>query len=63
MLKKSDLTFLGFDFWCRPVYKHINGKIFKDISLLGNENNVPNILHDTADNTFDGEPNNPYKFN
>ena len=60
-INKSDLIFVGFDSWYRAVWKYKNIYL-KDISLKGSENNIPNVLYDTADNTFDGEPNNAYKF-
>lgn len=60
--KKSDLTFIGFDFWSRACYKDKKGKIYKDITLLGNDSIIPNTLYDTPDNDIEGEPNNPIKF-
>lgn len=62
ILKKQDLIFVSIDYWDRPVYEHKNDKYYKDIHLKGTKNNIPNILYDSADNTFCGEPNNPYKF-
>lgn len=60
-ISRKDLSFLGIDYWDRPVYEHRNGKLFKDITLKGTDKNIPDILNDVADNTFEGEPNNPYK--
>ena len=59
-LEKDKLIFCGYDDWCRPVWKYKNTYL-KDVTLKGSENNIPNILNDTADNTFDGEPNNKYE--
>lgn len=60
-IKKSNLTFCGFDDWCRAVYKDTTtGIYFKDVSLKGNEHYIPNILNSAVNNMFDGEPNNPY---
>lgn len=59
---KKDLVFCGYDCWSRAVYLYKNKIYFKDISLNGTKDNIPDILHDSADNTFEGEPNNPYKF-
>ena len=60
-IKKSNLTFCGFDDWCRAVYKTSNGIYLKDITLKGNLDYIPDKLYSSADNTFDGEPNNEYK--
>ncbi len=59
-VKQEVLKFVGLDSFSRPTYLY-NGKTYlKQINFKQVEPNIPIILHDTADNTFDGEPNNPY---
>lgn len=59
-INKGDLKFSGLDSWSRPTYLY-KGKIYlKQINFKEVALNIPIILHDTADNTFDGEPNNPH---
>lgn len=57
---KEVLKFVGLDSFSRPTYLYNNKIYLKQINFKQVEPNVPIILHDTADNTFDGEPNNPY---
>ncbi len=57
---KDELVFCGYDSWDRATWKYKNIYL-KDISLKGDENNMPHLLYDTADSKFDGEPNNPYE--
>lgn len=59
-ISKKDLTFICFDYYSRAVYKDSKGRIFKDISLTGNDKYIPNLLYKSADNTFEGEPYNEY---
>lgn len=58
-IKKAELIYCGTDEWSRPTWKY-NNVYLKDVTLKGTKENIPNILYDTADNTFDGEPNNCY---
>lgn len=62
VLSKDNLTFIGFDYWDRAVYVYTDGRIFKDITLKGTADYIPNELYSSADGTREGEPNNPYKF-
>lgn len=32
-MKKKDLTFIGVDYWDRPVYRDPNGRLWKDVTL------------------------------
>lgn len=57
---KDELTFCGYDSWCRATWKYKNTYL-KDVTLKANENSIPSVLYDTADGEFDGEPNNPYE--
>lgn len=57
---KDELIFCGYDGWNRATWKYKNIYL-KSITLTANENSIPNLLYDTADGEFDGEPNNPYK--
>ncbi len=57
---KEILKFVGLDSWSRPTYLYKDKIYLKQINFKEVEPNVPIILHDTADNTFDGEPNNPH---
>ena len=59
-IKEEDLKFIGLDSWCRPTYLYKNKLYLKQINFKEVELNVPIILHDTADNTIDGEPNISY---
>ena len=60
-IKKDKLVFCGYDSWNRATWKYNINIYLKDVSLKGNENNIPSTLFDTADGEFDGEPNNCYK--
>ena len=60
LLKDKSLEFVGLDSFSRPTYLYNNKIYLKQINFKQVEPNVPIILHDTADNTFDGEPNNPH---
>ena len=51
------LYFIGIDSWDRPVYKDDSGKLWKDVNL---GKGAP-YLHNSVDNTFDGEPDSPLK--
>ena len=62
VLNKNNLTFIGFDEWDRAVYLYTDGRIFKDITLEGDDVNIPDELYSSVDGTREGEPNNPYKF-
>ena len=58
-IKRKSLQFVCFDYYSRAVYKY--GKYYyKDISLKGNENNIPNELYCSYDDV-EGEP--AYKIN
>lgn len=59
-IKKKDLKFICLDSWCRPTYLYKDKLYLKQINFKEVELNVPIVLHDTADNTLDGEPNNPH---
>lgn len=59
-IKKDDLKFICLDSWSRPTYLYKNKIYLKQINFKEVELNIPIILHDTADNTLDGEPNNSY---
>ena len=59
-IKKDDLKFVCLDSWSRPTYLYKNRTYLKQIDFKEVELNIPIILHDTADNTLDGEPNNQY---
>ena len=58
-MTRKELTFVGIDYWSRAVYKDKNGKYYKDITLKGGPEYIPNTLYTSADGTFEGEPNNP----
>lgn len=59
-INKENLKFVGLDSWNRPTYLY-KGKLYlKQINFKEVALNIPIVLHDTADNTFDGEPNNPH---
>jgi len=51
------LQFVGIDGWDRPVYKDETGKLWKDVNLGRGEPG----LHNSSDNSFDGEPDMPIK--
>ena len=55
-IHRKNLSFVGFDDWCRAVYQHKSGQYFKDVTLKGDKDNIPDILNSSADGTFDGEP-------
>lgn len=59
-LKKDELVLIGYDWWGRPIYSY-HGKFFKDITLQGTKDNIPNILYSAVNNDREGEPNNPYE--
>jgi len=59
--KKDELVFIGYDYWSRPIYSY-HGRFFKDVSLKGTEDNIPDILYSAVNNDREGEPNNPYEF-
>ena len=59
-IKQENLEFIGLDSWNRPTYLYKDRTYLKQINFKAVELNVPIILHDTADNTLDGEPNNPH---
>ena len=59
-VNKEDLKFIGLDSWSRPTYLYKSRTYLKQINFKEVVLNVPIILNDTADNTFDGEPNNSY---
>jgi hypothetical protein len=51
------LELIGVDYWCRPVYKDDNGKLWKDVNLgCGTPS-----LYGASDNDFDGEPDWPIR--
>lgn len=60
-LKKAELVFIGCDYWSRSIYSY-HGKFFKDITLKGAKDNIPDILYSTVNNDRDGELNYPYEF-
>lgn len=60
-LRKDELVFIGYDYWSRPIYSYY-GKFFKDITLQGTKDNIPDILYSAVNNDREGEPNNPYEF-
>ena len=60
-LRKDELVFIGYDYWSRPIYSY-HGKFFKDITLQGTKDNIPDILYSAVNNDREGEPNNPYEF-
>ena len=51
------LSYIGNDFWDRPVYKDETGKLWKDLNLGKGEPD----LYSAANNDFDGEPDMPIK--
>lgn len=51
-IKKTDLTFIGVDSWGRPVYRDINGQLWKDIDCGCGKPE----LYSAWNNDFDGEP-------
>lgn len=53
-IKKKDLQFVGYDDWCRPVYK-CKGYYYKDVTLKGDKDNIPSVLN-CSYTDFDGEP-------
>ncbi len=59
-LKKDELVFIGYDYWSRPIYSY-HGKFFKDISLKGTKDNIPDVLYSAVNNDIEGEPYNPYE--
>lgn len=59
-IKQENLEFVGLDSWSRPTYLYKNRIYLKQINFKAVELNVPITLWDTADNTLDGEPNNPH---
>ena len=59
-IKRSDLSFCGFDDWCRAVYKDKNGIYYKDVTLKGNEHFIPSVLNRAVNNMFDDEPDIAY---
>ena len=54
VIKKKDLQFVGYDYWCRPVYKYKN-YYYKDITLKGDKDNIPFVLN-CSYNDIEGEP-------
>ena len=53
-ISRKALKFVGFDYWSRAVYQY--GKFYyKDITLKGNENNIPDELYCSYDD-IEGEP-------
>lgn len=60
-LQKDKLVFRGYDGWGRPTYVYNDIYYLKDVSLKGDSKHIPNILYDTADYDFDGEPNNAFE--
>lgn len=59
-INKEHLKFVGLDSWSRPTYLYKDKIYLKQINFKEVEPNISIVLHDTADNTFDGEPNNPH---
>lgn len=59
-LKKDELVYVGCDYWSRPIYSY-HGKFFKDISLKGTKDNIPDVLYSAVNNDIEGEPYNPYE--
>lgn len=53
----KQMHFIGIDDWDRPVYRDDTGQLWKDVNLGSGKP----YLHDSVDNTFDGEPNSPIK--
>lgn len=54
-MKKTDLTFIGVDYWDRPVYRDPNGRLWKDVTL---GSDTPRFCS-ACNNDFDGEPDTP----
>jgi len=45
------LRFIGVDYWSRPVYKDVDGRLWKDINLGCG---IP-YLYSSSSNDFEGE--------
>lgn len=54
-MKEFELTFIGIDFWDRPVYKDQNGTIWKNTNF----NVDMAAYHTSSNNKFEGEPDMP----
>lgn len=54
-MKKTDLTFIGVDYWDRPVYRDPTGRLWKDITL---GSDMPRF-YSACNNDFEGEPDMP----
>ena len=59
-VNKKNLTFVGFDYYCRPVWKLLHKETyFKDVNCSDNLKEVPKEIPDKlhlSHNDFDGEP-------
>lgn len=55
-MKKLVLTYIGIDYWSRPVYKSEEGLLFKDINCGSGE-----LILCTVCGGFDGEPDTPIR--
>lgn len=51
-METKTLTFIGWDYWDRAVYKDEYGKLWKDV----NANGKNHALCSVTNNDFDGEP-------
>ncbi len=58
LVEKVKMTYLGMDSWSRPVYKDESGKLFKDVDP---RNGREPKLTSSCNNSFDGEPDMPFK--
>jgi hypothetical protein len=57
-MSKIEMTFMGTDFWNRPVFRDPSGKLWKDVTL---GSDIPS-LHSASGNDFDGEPDMPCRY-
>ena len=56
-MKMTDLNFIGYDEWSRPVFRDPKGRLWKDVNC---DNGTP-ALHSASGNEFDGEPDMPIR--
>lgn len=61
MSNKIPVTFVGVDWWSRPVYKTPQGTLLVDVAMADNFENA--YLHTVVNNEWDGEPNHPIDMN
>ena len=61
MSNKIPVTFAGYDWWSRPVYKTPQGTLLVDIAIADDFEKA--YLHTVVNNEWDGEPNHPIDMN